>query len=374
MAAKPALTDWLADRWARLNGPGRVTGVDLARGLAVAGMFAAHMYALPDFDWTDAATWGAVADGRSSILFATLAGVSLALVTGGQGRLATEDLAAARGRILVRAGIIWLVGLLLISTRVPVFVILPAYGILFALALPFLSLRARALFAWAAGLAVVMPFVQVWLEAQPLWSTPIGAELSLVTGWHYPFPVWIAFVVCGLGVGRLDLRSWRVQTGLLGAGAAAAAVGYTFDAMGGVNQPSEGATVWSAVWTARAHSSGLLEVIGSGGFAVAVIGLSLLVCRTVLLWAVLPIRATGAMPLTAYTAQLVGWAIVATYVLGNAGDLTGFRALDPFVPFTLWIVAGCTVWALVVGRGPLEWMVDMAARSIASPDTVRAPR
>ena len=66
-----------------------------------------------------------------------------------------------------------------------------------------------------------------------------------------------------------------------------------------------------AVWTAEPHSSGLLEVIGSGGFALAVIGLCLLACRTVLTWIVLPLRAVGAMPLTAYTAQLVVWAIVA---------------------------------------------------------------
>ena len=46
-----------------------------------------------------------------------------------------------------------------------------------------------------------------------------------------------------------------------------------------------------------------------------------------LTWIVLPLRAVGAMPLTAYTAQLVVWAIVATAVLGDPGDLEGFRDL-----------------------------------------------
>ncbi|MGL4255153.1 MAG: acyltransferase, partial [Microbacterium sp.] len=60
---------WLASRWARLNGPARVTGVDLARGLAVLGMFAAHLLWIRDpFSWTDASTWVAVVEGRSSIL------------------------------------------------------------------------------------------------------------------------------------------------------------------------------------------------------------------------------------------------------------------------------------------------------------------
>ncbi|WP_371384042.1 DUF418 domain-containing protein, partial [Salmonella sp. M9-3] len=73
----------------------------------------------------------------------------------------------------------------------------------------------------------------------------------------------------------------------------------------------------SAVWTAEAHSSGLWEVIGSGGFAVAVIGLCLLVCRTPLRWVAIPLRAVGTMPLTAYVLQIVVWAVFAAVLLGD---------------------------------------------------------
>lgn len=371
MAAATGLSGRLATRWSRLNERPRVAGVDLARGLAIIGMFAAHMFALPEIDWTDASTWGSVAGGRSSILFATLAGVSLALITGGTRRLAPGDLKRARRRIIVRAAIIWLIGLLLITTGVPVLVILPAYGILFLLAIPFLNLRPAALFAWAAGLALVMPFAQVLLDALPVWTTPSGALLQLVTGWAYPFPVWIAFVLCGIGIGRLDLQSWRFQVMLLTAGAAAAAIAYTLDSR---SAWAAAGGPWRAVWTARAHSSGLLEVVGSGGFAVAVIGLCLLLCRTWLVWIVLPLRATGSMPLSAYTAQLLVWAVVATAALGSAGDLAGFRQLHPFVPFALGTIVGCTLWALVVGRGPLEWAVARVSSALTPPSPVRADR
>ena len=64
-----------------LDGPSRLQGIDLARALAVCGMFAAHLIALPLPVIGDPATWIGVAGGRSSILFATLAGVSLALIT-----------------------------------------------------------------------------------------------------------------------------------------------------------------------------------------------------------------------------------------------------------------------------------------------------
>src|SRR5688500_16087431 len=59
----------------------RLGGVDLARGLAVFGMFAAHVGPDP----RDGGLIGPLMQlthGRSSVLFAALAGLSLALITG----------------------------------------------------------------------------------------------------------------------------------------------------------------------------------------------------------------------------------------------------------------------------------------------------
>ncbi|GAA1933540.1 heparan-alpha-glucosaminide N-acetyltransferase domain-containing protein [Microbacterium aoyamense] len=346
---------WLRSRWERLNGPQRIGGVDLARGLAVLGMIAAHLLWITEpFDWTDAATWIAVVDGRSSILFATLAGVSIGLVTGGRAPLTGRGLTTARLRLVVRAILLWIIGIVLILTGVPVFVILPAYAILFLLALPLLALPARVVLPLAGGLALVMPFVQVWLDELPFWRTVAGHDVGLLIGWHYPFPVWIAFVVAGLGVARAGVTRLKVQGWMLAAGAVLAFAGYSL----GVFEDE------ASVWSADPHSSGLFEVIGSGGFALAVIAASLLVCRTVLTWLVLPLRAVGAMPLTAYVAQIVAWAIVAASVLGDTGDLAGFRDLEPFWPLTLTVLVACTAWALVIGRGPLEWFTDTSSRAL----------
>lgn len=363
---------YLATRWERLNGPARVQGVDLARGLAVLGMFTAHLLTLAPFDFGDPSTWAAVASGRSSILFATLAGVSIGLVTGGSSPLTAEALTTARFRLVIRACLLWLLGILLIATGVPVFVILPAYAILFLLALPFVRLSARTLFLVAGALAVVMPFVLVPLDALPMWSEPAGHDLGLLLGWHYPFPVWIAFVLAGLGAARAGIHRLRVQLWMLGAGALLAITGYGVDAATGADPVAPADAIWDAVWTAAPHSSGVLEVLGSGGFALGVIGACLLVCRTVVRWVVLPVRAVGAMPLTAYTAQLLVWALIASAVLGEAGDLAGFRALEPLWPFAVWIVVACTAWALLVGRGPLEWVVDRISRVfVATPAASR---
>ncbi|MFB7893486.1 heparan-alpha-glucosaminide N-acetyltransferase domain-containing protein [Microbacterium sp. NPDC056044] len=371
--SRPRADGWLATRWERLNGPARIGGVDLARGLAVLGMFAAHLLWITEpFDVLDPGTWIAVVSGRSSILFATLAGVSIGLVTGGASPLTGAAMTTARGRLAVRAGLLWVLGILLIATGVPVFVILPAYALMFLLALPLTALPARALLVLAAVLAVILPFVQVVLDALPFWSSPVGDAVSLGLGWHYPFTTWIVFVVAGLGVARAGVTRLRVQVRLVIAGTALAALGYGLGATGS-GPEAEASSFFGALWTARPHSTGLLEVIGSGGFALAVLGLCLLVCRTFVVWVVLPLRAVGAMPLTAYTLQLLVWAAVAAAVLDRVGDLAGFRALLPFWPLTLGTVVLCTAWALLVGRGPLETLLDSASR-FAVPTTPRRSR
>jgi len=365
VAAPAGLTEhlWLRSRWERLNHAPRVTGIDLARGLAIVGMLTAHLVAVPDLVWTDPSTYLAVVDGRSSILFATLAGVSIGLMTGGEEPFRGRAMMTAWWRLAVRAGLLWVLGILLIATGVPVFVILPAYALLFLLAIPFTSLSARTLFLVAAALALVMPWVQVWLDALPVWSAPFGNDLSLALGWHYPFPVWIAYLLAGLGLARAGIRDLRVQIAALAAGTALAVLGYGLHIVSGSASTLDPSSPVRA-WTAHPHSNGVLEAVGSGGFALAVIGASLLVCRTVVVWVVLPLRAAGAMPLTAYTAQILVWAVWAAVALGDTAALLEFRALSPFLPITLGVLAGCTAWALLVGRGPLEWATDLVARPL----------
>lgn len=355
---------WLASRWTRLSGAERLTGVDLARGLAVIGMLAAHVLDVDEFDWSSPQGWLGVVDGRSSVLFATLAGVSIGLVTGGRAPLSGRPLRVACGRLGTRAVLLMTVGILLIGTGVPVHVILPAYAILFVLALPFTRLGARGLFVSAAVVGVVMALVQPALDALPFWSTEAGSAVYPYVGWAYPFPVWLAFVLAGMGAARLDLRLPATAWRLLAAGGALAVVGYGLHALSGAAESEEPASYAGAVWTARPHSSGLLEVVGTGGFALAVLAVCLLVCRTPLTWGLLPVRAVGAMPLTAYVAQIVVWALWAQLALGGPHDLAGFRALDPFLPLTIGLLAGCTAWALLVGRGPLEALTALVTRVV----------
>jgi hypothetical protein len=288
----------------------------------------------------------------------SLAGVAIGLVSGGTRPLDGSPLRVVRGRLAVRAAALLVIGILLTLTGVPVYVILQAYAFLFVLALPFLRVSAPTLWALAAVVALLMPFVQLLLGALPIWRGILGEVLSVGLGWHYPFTLWIAFVLVGLAIARTGVREVGAQMRLLVLGVILSTAGY---AIAELPLPLVGP--WGAALSSEPHSGGVSEVIGSGGFAIAVIGACLLLCRfrAVRLLS-LPLRATGAMPLTAYTAQILVWAVAAWVSIGDTTDLTGFRDLEPFWPLTIGVILGCTFWAVFVGRGPMEWAIDALSR------------
>ena len=91
-------------------------------------------------------------------------------------------------------------------------------------------------------------------------------------------------------------------------------------------------------------------------------------------WLLLPVAAVGSMPLTAYSVHVVSLAVVLwpfALVPGAVTDDGGVHAAVWPLSVVVLLVA-CTVWALTLGRGPLERLTARAGR----PDpTVRpAPR
>ena len=75
-----------------------------------------------------------------------------------------------------------------------------------------------------------------------------------------------------------------------------------------------------------------------------------------------------------YKQTIVGlaWAILQPVPAPGEGKLGAFRALEPFWPFTIWTIVLCTAWAVLVGRGPIEWAIDRIVRFIA-PVSLEAP-
>jgi uncharacterized protein len=338
--------------------PSRLRGIDVARGLAVLGMMAAHVGAHRDFDFARPDTWLGIADGRSSILFATVAGVSIALMSGRTTPVQGEELVRVRLRILIRAVVIFAVGGLLIMLATRVGVILEFYAVMFALSLPFLRLPARKLFELAAVFAVLAPLVDLLLIDALRAAPRVSAIVQFVVTGQYPVLIWLAFLFTGLGIGRLDLTSSRVRTRLVVVGAALAVAGYGLGVvLAGLFRRLEGAEV---IFTVEPHSGSMFEVIGSGGFAMAVIGLCLLAADRAR-WPLFPLEATGSMALTVYSLHIVAIALIGD----DAFEQTDYGLYLGFVVVTL---VAATLWRLTAGAGPFERMLASVARRATTPE------
>ena len=353
-------------------GPGRIGGLDTARGLAVLGMFGAHLR-IADELTADPSTWAAVVHGRSSILFATLAGVSIALLSGGRRPAEGVELVRARLRIAVRAAWVFAIGGVLEWLDTFVAIILGVYAVLFVLALPFLRWSSGRLLAAAAVLMVLGPPLDV-LGGQLLAAGEADDHYFarlMVTG-AYPALLWWALVLIGLAVGRLDLTAGAVRVRLALAGTAAAAIGYgggwlttSLVAAGRLSPgPEQGFRLpvgeWRALWLtgAEPHSGTTFELVGSSGFAVLVIAGCLWLADRLPLITV-PLRAVGALALSVYTGQIVViWALTAVAPGATEG-------LDVWLLFSGAALITATAWRLRFGRGPLERLLTWSSSRAA---------
>jgi uncharacterized membrane protein YeiB len=357
----------------------RVVGLDVARALAVFGMFGAHVGVTDDLELSPS-TWLDIVWGRSSILFAVLAGISVALLSGRTVPVTGDDLVRARTRILVRAAWVFLIGGVLEALGADLDVILCVYAVLFVLALPFLRWSRRNLLIAAGVLAVVTPPLLVVL-AQFIVANDAGEapfpQLA-VTGF-YPALIWWTFILVGLAVGRSDLGSRRVRATLLAVGAGLTALGYgagwvttQWWARGRISEgPWEGAErpgQWDAAWLSGAapHSGTTFEIVGSVGFALMIIAVCLVLAER-LPTVTFPLAAVGSMALSVYTAQVVAISIIGADNEDNR----------PWLAFVLVTLLLATLWRVTLGRGPLErlltWSSTRAARSTPARSTEPRP-
>jgi uncharacterized protein len=334
-------------------------------------MYGAHVGITEPFDWAKPGSWLDVVNGRSSILFAVLAGVSIAIISGGTTPAAGTDLRTARIRILVRAVLIFAIGMLLVSLDTRIAIILPMYAVLFVAALPVLRWRPRSLFIAAGVVSVVAPVVVVSispaLQSGGLQNGGLLVDL-LVTG-HYPALIWIAFVLAGLGIGRLDLRLPSIRLRLLAVGAGLAVLGY--GAGVAANQAVAASTRPVSydirqLATVEAHSGSPFEVIGSAGFAIGVIALCLIASAPLRI-PLYPVAAVGSMALTAYTAH-----VVIVYFIGDSAFMQRDNGL--YLLFVLGALVVCSIWARFLGRGPLERVLTLVSRFAANPARRRTGR
>jgi uncharacterized membrane protein len=356
----------------------RLAGVDAARAVALAGMASVHVLPVLARDGTETVA-GAVAAGRASALFAVLAGVGIALGTGGtRPPAAGRAHAAAAAGLLVRGVLVALVGLALVELEPPVAVILAYYGLLFAVAAPLLRLRAPTLGAAAALWCLLGPvashLLRVGSSAGPGEQPGFAAlaapgrllrELA-VTG-YYPVLPWATYLLAGMAVGRSDLRSGRVAAGLLAGGAALAVAASAGSALllgpgggAGVLGPELAewrygtvpADTWWWLAVEAPHTGTPFDLAHTTGTALAVLGAMLLLARVApaVVW---PLAAVGAIPLTLYALHVTALALLPH---DDAATVLVAHLLAALVIGAGLRAAGC--------RGPLEAAVGAASRGV----------
>lgn len=215
-------------------GPGRIGGLDAARGLALVGMMAVHM-AYTTCGLTTLPGLLHQAGGRASILFAVIAGFSLGIMSGGRVPHRGETLVRTRLRILVRSALLLVAGALLALLGTPVAVILGYYAAWLALALPFLRWRPRdlfvlagvaALFGQAVVLALPVLLTSMGLTPYPFMNDGNTAVTDFLLVGVYPGAVWMGFIFLGLGLSRLDWSRARNLWRLVAVGVVCGTVGY----------------------------------------------------------------------------------------------------------------------------------------------------
>ncbi len=355
----------------------RIVGIDIARGLAVLGMFVAH---LGDAEQGEPSpSWFAVADGRPSAMFAILAGLSIALFTGGRTVPRGQALVHGWLRVTTRAVVIFVIGVLLMMLGTPVAVILPSYAVTFLLVTPFIALRPGLVGFFAGCAAIVGPTLMAALtvpgSAGTSWVERVfGPEenfaLDLFLTGYYPALVWIAYMLLGLCVGRLDLRSGQVQ-GLLGlTGLGLVLLGY---GAGDYLQGTLDVRTPLAEQLIRTdpHADSTFELLGNAGVTLLVLAVLLALTTLPAVGRVsrlllYPVSATGSMALSAYSGHIVVIAILGTQVVWNPESNA---VLGWFVLVTL---AVCTLWVRLVGRGPLEWVMRHLSVGAYEPAQQRA--
>ncbi|GHH23700.1 DUF418 domain-containing protein [Streptomyces lanatus] len=382
---------------------GRLVGLDLARALAVFGMYIVHIAPMQSAG-NDLGSWVySLAEGRSSALFATLAGFSLMLIAG---RLEPKTGLAgrqAKARIAIRAVILLALGTVLAMEYGDI-IILAYYGVYFFLALLLVRLSAKTLAIIAAGIALVMPqlafVLKMWLSDSvqqsinaydPLEKLSTVGVLDLLLTGLYPTITWMAFVIAGMALARLDLTAATVQRRLAALGASLTAGAYGLAMLlggtsavlsfGGGGGPSSGSGAGSMgsgsmgsgsmgsgpggpelsasdLLGAVSHTGTTLDTIGCLGVAILVIvGATVAIDRLPRLRRLAkPVIAVGTMSLTAY---------VGHFLAQSAWPASGAGTTKSWVPVLTYILGAivfAAIWSRFLRRGPLEYLLNTATK------------
>jgi uncharacterized membrane protein YeiB len=206
-----------------------------------------------------------------------------------------------------------------------------------------------------------------------LLTDPFTAIHGLLLTGYYPAFTWLTYLLAGLALGRLDLRSTRVAGAIAGIGAVIAVSAFVVSSLlldalsvGAVIRGAEGpvtllgravnqlefdgttkAGVPEWLLVASPHSGTTFDLLLTTGTAMLVLGVCLLLVRGVGVRISRPVAAVGSMTLTLYT----------LHVLSLAGLVPTESTREWYWAQVVIALVVAPLWLMRFRRGPIEELV-----------------
>ena len=373
--------------------PERLVGLDVARAVALIGMVAVHTMSAETDDGSLSVSW-LLASGKASALFAVLAGIGLAFMSGRTVPPRGDRWVRAIMRQVIRAVAMFVIGLLLadVSPWDDVAIILPYLALMFAIGSLFAPLGARALIALGLVWALVSPVLSFLLRSDvpqaaghnvtfgSFLSAPVSELGYLLLFGTFPALTWMTYILVGMGVGRLRLGFRRTAAVLLGLGAVITVIARTatwilvqfvgvrsliaedvqglmpldtyadYLVFGGDGSVPTNSWWWLGI--NASHTGTPLDLLETTGIALLVIGACLGLAH-VTGSAMSLLAVPGSMTLTLYSLH-----VVLVQLLGDLSEVLHFGL--QLVLLTTFAM----VWHKWFARGPLEELLNLLTRAI----------
>jgi uncharacterized protein len=273
------------------------------------------------------------------------------------------------GEILHFAGLFLIFGAWVIRWRTPTLFLAAATVMVVTAvqrALVFANVGEEEVYSWWGGFSSQ--------TGQRSLGTPRGFLSNVLSWGGHPLLPWLCFVFVGMAIAKLDLRSAKVKTMLLGCGAAAVAAGYALRFIGERLLPDR----WKWMASTEPGGFGRFSPFGKSmpAYVVATVGSSVFFLVLVL-WIAqrfsnsLPIRVLargGKVTFTIYVAHgVIPWLLADRKWVGQ--DFGLLRSM--LIAVGSWFAAmviGASIHR-TFGYGPLEWLLRRFSGDARGPYT-----
>ena len=337
--------------------PVRLTNVDVVRGFAILAMIVAHTsYLGAGTAWRPVSLAQWLLNDVASPLFALVMGISLGIMAAATGGPAGGSRRRFVRQMVIRAGVLIVLGLVLRVVPAGVAIVLDYLGIALLVSLLFVFLPTRWLVAVIALLFAVGPVLNGWglslFGLDPVFVDPSHPVRFLVdwtlTGPAYRATELVPLMLLGVVFARIGPANRRLAVATLGAGCILVPLAAV------VRKFVDGGQLVSGSFTDLAWDAGLV-FLAYGGITL-LLSLDGARIRKATTAVSVPLRELGMMSLTVYVLHV-----------GILGVLRTSLVVPPAFALlvTLALVMVCCVsahlWLRFLGEGPVERLTGLLA-------------